>query len=85
MKNKILTIALGTILISTALISSGCANKTIGFHVTSKETKIDGMTIKEVVDENTGVHYYINTNYQLGVMMCPVYNSDGTVKTDKEK
>jgi hypothetical protein len=41
------------------------------------------MTIKEVVDENTGVHYYVNTNLQQG-LMCPVYNSDGTIKVDKE-
>lgn len=83
MKNKRLTIALGAILISTAVMSSGCTNETIGFHVISKEKRIDGMTIKEIVDENTGVHYYVNAGYQQG-LMCPVYNSDGTIKVDKE-
>lgn len=83
MKNKRLTIALGAILISTAVMSSGCTNETTGFYTTSKEIRIDGMTVKEVVDENTGVHYYVNTNLNQG-LMCPVYNSDGTIKTDKE-
>ena len=31
MKNKRLTIALGAILISTAVMSSGCTNETTGF------------------------------------------------------
>lgn len=83
MKNKRLTIALGAILISTAVMSSGCTNKTTGFRIISKDKTINGMTIKEVVDENTGVHYYVNTNLQQG-LMCPVYNSDGTIKVDKE-
>ena len=84
MKNKRLTIALGAILISIAIISSGCVNETTnGFHVISEEARIDGMIVKEVVDKNTGVHYYVNTGYQQG-FMCPVYNSDGTVRVDKE-
>lgn len=80
----LISIALGAILISMAVMSSGCTNKSIGFHVISKEIRIDGMIVKEVVDENTGVHYYVNTNLNQG-LMCPVYNSDGTIKTDKEK
>lgn len=83
MKNKRLTIALGAILISTAVMSSGCTNETTGFRIISKDKTINGTTIKEVVDENTGVHYYVNTNLQQG-LMCPVYNSDGTIRVDKE-
>jgi hypothetical protein len=37
MKNKRLTIALGAILISTAVMSSGCTNETTGFRIISKD------------------------------------------------
>lgn len=85
MKNKRFITILGAVLICTATISSGCAaNETNGFRIISREKTIDGEVIKEVVDENTGVHYYVNFSFQQGAM-CPVYNSDGTVKVDKEK
>lgn len=85
MKNKRFITILGAILICTAAISSGCkADETTGFRIISREKNINGEVIQEVVDENTGVHYYVNMTYQQG-SMCPVYNSDGTVKVDKEK
>lgn len=84
-KNKRFVVILGALLICTATMSSGCTvNETTGFRVISREKTINGETIQEVIDENTGVHYYVNMTYQQG-SMCPVYNSDGTIKIDKEK
>lgn len=84
-KNKRFVVILGALLICTVTMSSGCtANITTGFRVISREKTINGETIQEVIDEDTGVHYYVNMTYQQG-SMCPVYNSDGTIKVDKEK
>lgn len=84
-KNKRFVVILGALLIYTATMSSGCTvNETTGFRVISREKTINGETIQEVIDEDTGVHYYVNMTYQQG-SMCPVYNSDGTIKIDKEK
>lgn len=86
-KNKRFVVTLGALLICTATMSSGCtctANKTTGFRVISREKTINGEVIQEVIDEDTGVHYYVNMSYQQG-SMCPVYNSDGTIKVDKEE
>lgn len=80
-KTKIATIL--TIVTTLGILTSGCtSNKTTGFHIISKEKSINGETIQEIVDEDTGVHYYINTEFQRG-FMSPVYNSDGTIKIDK--
>lgn len=82
-KTKIATIL--TIVTALGILTSGCeANETNGFRIISRGKTIDGEVIKEVVDEDTGVHYYVNFSFQQGAM-CPVYNSDGTVKVDKEK
>lgn len=84
-KNKRFIAMLGALLICTATMSSGCTvNETTGFRVISREKTINGETIQEVIDEDTGVHYYVNMTYQQG-SMCPVYNGDGTIRIDKEK
>ena len=92
MKNKrfvtiLLTmlIAIVGIMLYTDIMSSiSRANNITGFRVISREKNIDGEVIQEVVDEDSGVHYYVNMTYQQG-SMCPVHNSDGTIKVDKEK
>lgn len=84
-KNKRFIVMLGALLICTAIMSSGyTTNTTTGFRVISREKTINGEVIQEVIDEDTGVHYYVNMSYQQG-SMCPVYNSDGTIRIDKEK
>lgn len=92
MKNKrfvtilvtMLIAIVGIMLYATIMSSIHRANETTGFHVISREKNINGEEIQEIVDEDTGVHYYVNMTYQQG-SMCPVYNSDGTIKVDKEK
>ena len=72
-------------MIYTDIMSSiSRANNITGFRVISREKNINGEVIQEVVDEDTGVHYYVNMTYQQG-SMCPVYNNDGTIKVNKEK
>lgn len=92
MKNKrfvtilitMLIAIVGIMLYATIMSSIHRANETTGFRTISREKSINGEVIQEIVDEDTGVHYYVNMTYQQG-SMCPVYNSDGTIKVDKEK
>lgn len=80
-KTKIATIL--TIITALGILTSGCvSNESNGFRIISREKNINGEIIQEVVDEDTGVHYYINTEFRQG-FMSPVYNSDGTIKIDK--
>lgn len=85
-KTKIATIL--AIMAALGILTSGCAMTTstensCGFYVLSKTKSIGREMVIEVVDMETGVHYYVNTEYQQG-FMSPVYNSDGTIKVDKE-
>lgn len=86
--SAIVTIILATIIICTAILNSGCSlNKEpeyIGFRSTQNIKKIANMTVYEIVDENTGVHYYFGKSETYRAFMSPVYNSDGTIKVDKE-
>lgn len=88
-KNKRVKIATILAIIATlGILTSGCAISTstensCGFYVLSEIKSIGGDAVYEVVDTKTGVHYYVNTAYQQG-FMSPVYNSDGTIKVDKE-
>lgn len=61
--------------------TTGCKGitETKGFTVISKEKKINGYTVTEVMDNETRIHYYVNTSYAEG-FMCPVYKADGTIK-----
>jgi hypothetical protein len=85
--STIVTIILATIIICTAVLNSGCSSnkkpECIGFRATQNIKKIANMTVYEIVDENTGVHYYFGKN-DTRAFMSPVYNSDGTIKVDKE-
>ncbi len=86
--STIVTITLATVIICTAVLNSGCTSdkepEYIGFRTTQNTKKIANMTVYEIVDENTGVHYYLGKSETYKAFMSPVYNSDGTIKVDKE-
>ena len=61
--------------------TTGCKGmtETKGFTIISEEKKIDGFPVTEVMDNETKIHYYVNTSSHEG-FMCPVYKADGTIK-----
>lgn len=89
-KNKRVKIATILVVIATlGMLTNGCTkpastDNSCGFYVLPGIKSIGKNAVYEVVDIKTGVHYYVNTEYQQG-FMSPVYNSDGTIKVDKEK
>lgn len=56
-----------------------------GFKLIDRSKVIEGDTVYEVIDEDTGVHYYFGGGRRDREFMTPVYNSDGTIKIDKER
>ncbi len=43
---------------------------------------INGFKFTEFIDRDTGVHYLaVDGGY--GIAVCPMYNSDGTIKTEE--
>lgn len=87
MRKIILTSLIGIISISIM----GCSSQSdkqeddyVGFELISNEKQVENLELKEIMDKETGVHYYVNTRAYYA-FMSPVYNNDGTIKVTNER
>lgn len=83
------------ILILVAGYMQGCSKEDIGknsqadpnsrFYSVDKQNKnVLDSSYYDIVDQETGVHYLVvHSSYGTGV--CPMYNADGTLKTEEVK
>ena len=91
MKKKIL---LGTMMVGLSLSMIGCTSNVNGYNtednnisdVKSKyieDIRGNNILTVEYIDKSTGVHYLIVQEYQSAISVTPMYNANGTLKTDK--
>ena len=62
------------------------SNPTKNYNKLKEEINIENrinMTATQYIDESTGVYYLIVQQYQSAISVTPMYNADGTIKTNK--
>lgn len=74
------------ILILVAGHMSGCSSQESEEtrYTAYERSKINGFRFTELVDKDTGVHYLV-VDGGYGCAVSPMYNADGTIKTEEVK
>lgn len=86
MKRLLIGLALSIIMVGcTKTQTQENVNADYSRFIKSSKEEIDGKSYIVAKDKNTGVEYLIvyDTNYgRTGISVTPLYNADGTLKTD---
>lgn len=86
MKMLLIGLALSIIMVGcTKTQTQENVNADYSRFIKSSKEEIDGKSYIVAKDKNTGVEYLIvyDTNYcRTGISVTPLYNADGTLKTD---
>lgn len=86
MKRLLIGLALSIIMVGcTKTQTQENVNAYYSRFIKSSKEEIDGKSYIVAKDKNTGVEYLIvyDTNYcRTGISVTPLYNADGTLKTD---